>query len=178
MKKHFLVPFILFIFIVTVLWRGLSLHASEIPSPLLNQSAPHFTLTNLLHPKSITTNKDFLGHITLVNVWATWCSICAAEHSFLMQLAQDKSIFLYGLNYKDNPAHAKKWLANYGNPYRIVAIDPDGSTGIDWGVYGTPETFVLDKNGIIRFKHVGQLTSEVWQQEIAPLIHQINTDPS
>jgi cytochrome c biogenesis protein CcmG, thiol:disulfide interchange protein DsbE len=173
MKIRFMLPLILFILVGLILWKSLALHPERIPSPLVNKVAPRFELPVLAGEKLKTTNQDFLGHVTLLNVWATWCVSCANEHDFLLQLANEKNITLYGLNYKDNVLAAKKWLQEKGNPYRLVAIDEDGAAAIDWGVYGTPETFVIDKKGIIRYKQIGPLTPEVWEQNIKPLVAQL-----
>jgi len=162
-QVRFALPFILFLFIVILLMRGLSLHPNQIPSPLMNKPAPTFS-------------NDFKGHVTLLNVWATWCSACAEEHDFLLQLAREKEVILMGLNYKDNPKAAIRWLKQQGNPYQLVAYDPTGQIGIDWGVYGTPETFIIDKKGIIRYKQLGPLTQEVWEQTLKPLIQQLQNE--
>ena len=169
-------PLIVFLLIVLVLWRGLHLHPSQIPSPLINQPAPQFSLPTLFDSKKMATNQDFLGHVTLVNVWATWCVACAEEHNGLLQLAQLEHVYFFGLNYKDDPSAAKKWLKQYGNPYQIVAVDQAGTTAIDWGVYGTPETFVLDKKGIIRYKLIGPIDKEAWEQHLKPLITQLGKE--
>ncbi|MEO8402044.1 MAG: DsbE family thiol:disulfide interchange protein [Gammaproteobacteria bacterium] len=172
-ELRFALPLLLFIAILLLLWRGLSLHPSQIPSPLINKPAPVFELPTLLDSNKMTSNKDFIGHVTLVNVWATWCVACAEEHEGLLQLAHDQHIFFYGLNYKDDSAAARAWLKKYGNPYQIVAVDKAGSAAIDWGVYGTPETFVLDKNGIIRYKHIGPIDREAWETKLKPLIDKL-----
>lgn len=167
------VPLIAFMLIILLLWRGLSLHPSLVPSPLINTPAPEFQLPTLSDSPSQMTQKSFLGHVSLFNVWATWCAICANEHDFLLTLARDYHIIIYGLNYKDDPTAARKWLEQYGNPYQIVAIDESGETGINWGVYGTPETFIIDKKGYIRYKHVGALTPVVWQKTLQPIVLQL-----
>lgn len=177
-KIRLLLPLLFFLAVLILLWRGLSLHPNQIPSPLIGKAAPNFTLPRLLPPPTFTSKKDFLGHVTLVNVWATWCEACAEEHALLLQIAHQPEIFLYGLNYKDNPALAKKWLAQWGNPYRIVAVDQTGDVAIDWGVYGTPETFVLDKKGILRYKQIGPITAEIWATTLQPLIKQLQQEPT
>jgi cytochrome c biogenesis protein CcmG, thiol:disulfide interchange protein DsbE len=171
-----LVPFILFFLIVIVLWRGLFLHPSQVPSPLINKPAPAFELPRLSYPEKLITNRDFIGHITLLNVWATWCYACAEEHAFLLELAKKEYITLYGLDYKDDPASAKQWLEKNGNPYQIVAEDQTGKVAIDWGVYGTPETFLIDKKGVIRYKQIGPLTPEIWEQNMQPIVDQIRRE--
>ena len=158
---------------IILLGRGLSLHPTLVPSPLVNKPAPNFELPTLFDEKKITSNHDLFGHVTLLNIWATWCVACAEEHAFLMELAQKKQFALYGLNYKDNPDAAKKWLKQYGNPYQRIAIDPNGTAAIDWGVYGTPETFIIDQNGIIRYKQIGPITADSWEKTLRPLIEKL-----
>lgn len=178
MRPHVFLPFILFLLIVMLLWRGLSLHPNEIHSPLIDKTAPVFQLPELLNPEKTVTNQDFYGHITLLNVWATWCYACAHEHAFLLELAKNQQVILLGLNYKDDPSKAKKWLSDYGNPYQNIAVDRTGYAAIDWGVYGTPETFILDKKGAIRYRKIGPLTAENWQREIKPVIDQLQKERS
>lgn len=173
---RYAIPLILFLSVIILLWRGLSLHPSEIPSPLINKPTPTFSLPTLFGPKKITTQNDLRGHVTLVNVWATWCPACAEEHSYLVELARQQHIIFYGLDYKDDPNAAKKWLKTQGNPYRIVAIDQYGNTAIDWGVYGAPETFVVDKMGVIRYKKIGPITEDVWKNELKPIVDQLNNN--
>lgn len=175
-KTRFALPFILFIFIVAFLWRGLSLHPNEVPSPLINKPVPDFSLPTLFDSAEKTTNDDFIGHVSLINVWATWCYACAEEHDVLMQLASNQDIMIYGLNYKDNDDDAKKWLTERGNPYQIVAFDKKGGTAIDLGVYGTPETFIIDKKGVIRYKHIGPITMDTWEKKIEPLVTQLRNE--
>jgi len=176
-QTRFILPLIIFILIFALLWRGLNLHPNQIPSPLIGKPAPTFSLPTLFDAKKVTTNKDFFGHVTLMNVWATWCVACAEEHHALVQLAQNKTVFFYGLNYKDDVTAAKKWLKQYGNPYRIVAVDQDGAAAIDWGVYGSPETFVLDKKGMIRYKHIGPIDTDSWEKNLKPLIEKLQHEP-
>lgn len=170
-------PFILFLLIVTLLWRGLSLHPAQINSPLVNKAAPSFELPELFSAKKVTSH-DFKGQVTLLNVWASWCNACAEEHAFLLQLMQNEHIVFYGLDYKDDPVVAKKLLLEYGNPYKLIAVDQTGQVAIDWGVYGAPETFVIDKKGMIRYKHIGPITADVWQSNLKPLIQQLQSAPT
>lgn len=167
-----IVPLVIFIAIVFLLWRGLGLHPTEVPSPLINRAAPQMLLPDLLDDKKTVSQKNFLGHITLLNVWASWCESCAAEHDELMKLAA-QHIFLVGLDYKDDPATARAWLSEHGNPYQLVAADTAGTAAIDWGVYGTPETFVIDKNGVVRFKYIGAITPSVWERTLQPLLEKL-----
>ncbi len=177
MKVRFVIPLILFLIIIVLLWRGLFLHPTEIPSPLINKPVPIFALSTLSDATHIMTQKNFLGHITVFNVWASWCEACAAEQAFLLTLSQKADFILAGLNYKDENLAAKKWLLQYGNPYAWVLVDKTGAVAIDWGVYGTPETFVIDKKGMIRYKHIGPLTPEAWEKNIKPLIIQLQAAP-
>jgi cytochrome c biogenesis protein CcmG/thiol:disulfide interchange protein DsbE len=144
-------PLILFIGVLVILSRGLKLHPNEVPSPLVNKAGPALDLPLLFNPTLRLTDKDLQKHVTLLNVWASWCSACAAEHEILLQLAMQENLIIDGLDYKDDPAAAKKVLMQSGNPYQKVAMDQTGDVAINWGVYGTPETFILDKNGIIRY---------------------------
>ena len=175
-KTNSLLPLIIFSAILILLWRGLSLHPNQVPSPLIDKPAPNFSLPDLFDAKKIMTNKDLLGHVTLVNVWATWCESCAEEHNMLLQLAQNEHVLFFGLNYKDDVTAAKNWLKQYGNPYQRVAVDQDGSAAIDWGVYGTPETFVLDKKGMIRYKQIGPIDNESWEKNLKPLIKKLENE--
>ncbi len=153
--KRFL-PLIIFAALASLLAIGLTLNPREVPSPLIGKPAPEFELPLLLQQGSFS-NKDLIGQVTLVNVWASWCISCRQEHDTLKYLARNGARVI-GLNYKDEPDDAKKWLARLGNPYQVVAADYNGSVGIDWGVYATPETFLIDKDGIIRHKVIGPLT--------------------
>ncbi|MBN4063838.1 DsbE family thiol:disulfide interchange protein [Cardiobacterium sp. AH-315-I02] len=153
--KRFL-PLIIFAALSALLAVGLTLDPRTVPSPLIGKPAPEFELPLLLQQGSFS-DKDLIGHVTLVNVWASWCISCRQEHDTLKYLARNGARVV-GLNYKDEPEDAKKWLARLGNPYQVVAADYEGRAGIDWGVYATPETFLIDKNGIIRHKVIGPLT--------------------
>ena len=172
MKLRSSLPFLIFLLIACILWRGLKLHPGQIPSPLLGKAAPAFILPDLLTGASIT-NKQFQGHVSLLNVWATWCYACAQEHEFLLALARSNDFVLYGLDYKDDAAKASKWLHDQGNPYQSVAFDKSGDVAIDWGVYGSPETFLIDKHGIVRYKQIGPITQEVWKRELKPRIEKL-----
>ncbi len=169
-------PFVIFILIILLLWRGLALHPSLVPSPFINQPTPAFHLPTLLGPPHWMTQNDLKGQVTLFHVWATTCIVCAEEHSFLLELSQNRSIVINGLDYKDPPQAAKIWLKKYGNPYHLIAMDQTGETGIDWGVYGTPETFIIDKKGIIRYKQIGAITPDNWEYILQPLIQKLQTE--
>lgn len=178
MKPRSALPLFFFVLIIILLWRGLSLHPSQVPSPLINKPAPTFQLPELFNAKQTISDKNFLGHVTLLNVWATWCYECAAEHDFLVQLAHDDHVIFYGLNYKDDATKAQDFLKKYGNPYQRIAIDQAGVVAIDWGVYGAPETFIIDKKGIIRYKEIGPLTQDVWDRDLKPLIKKLENEPA
>lgn len=173
---RFALPLLVFFLIIALLWRGLALHPSEIPSPFINKNIPQIDLPSLYNPGQHLTNKDFLGHVSLLNVWATWCTACADEHELLIELAKNENIIFYGLNYKDDPALAKQFLNQNGNPYKLVGVDVDGKAAIDWGVYGTPETFVIDKKGIVRYKQIGAISENLWETKLKPLIQQLETE--
>lgn len=170
-------PLFIFILVVILLWRGLFLHPTDIPSPLLNKPAPRFALPTLLNANEIASHHDFIGHVTLVNIWATWCYACSLEHEFLMQISKSKDYVVYGFNYKDDSQASKKWLLAYGNPYQKIAVDQTGQVAIDWGVYGTPETFIVDKKGIIRYKLIGPITPQNWNNELLPIILKLRHEP-
>jgi cytochrome c biogenesis protein CcmG/thiol:disulfide interchange protein DsbE len=169
---RYLTPLVLFLALAALLYKGLALNPREVPSPLIGKPAPEFTLPELKDTSRQLSHSDFLGKVSLLNVWATWCVSCRAEHPLLMQLAR-QGVIIYGLDYKDSREDAKRWLQRFGDPYVANAFDADGRVGIDWGVYGTPETFVIDQHGIIRHKHIGPLTEEAIQGEILPLIRQL-----
>jgi cytochrome c biogenesis protein CcmG/thiol:disulfide interchange protein DsbE len=174
LKKTYLIPLICFITLGIFFARGLRLNPREIPSALLNQPAPSFSLPQLVDTDKQLTNKMFLGHVSLLHVWASWCSTCAAEHPFIMDLARTYHIPMYALDYKDDRQKALHFLSQYGNPYQAIGFDKDGTVSINFGVYGTPETFLIDSQGIIRYKHVGPMTQETWNNEILPLIRKFN----
>lgn len=167
---RFIVPLAIFVVLVVVLAIGLKLDPRYVPSPLIDKPAPAFALTQLADPAQPYTRADLLGRPLLLNVWASWCSACRVEHPLLVELAQRNGVEIIGLNYKDTREDAAAWLMMHGNPYRQSIFDPDGKLGLDLGVYGVPETFVLDAQGVIRYKQVGPLTPEVWAQDVQPLL--------
>ncbi len=167
---RYLIPLLLFVLLAGLLYRGLSLDPKIVPSPLIGKPMPSFTLTRLEDPGATISNTDLKGKVSILNVWATWCTSCRAEHTALLELARTGKVGIYGLNYKDNRADAQRWLMQLGNPYVTNGFDADGRTGIDWGVYGAPETFIMDRHGIIRHKHIGPLTHDILATEILPLI--------
>ncbi|MEE9422491.1 MAG: DsbE family thiol:disulfide interchange protein [Gammaproteobacteria bacterium] len=166
---RYLLPLFAFLALAGLLYKGLSLDPKKIPSPLIDKPAPTFSLPQLYAPEKLLTQNDLKNQVSLLNVWATWCGACRQEHPVVMQLAKT-GVPIYGLNYKDKRPDAKRWLKQYGNPYRANAFDEEGRVGINWGVYGAPETFVIDKQGIIRHKHIGPLTTEALNRDILPLI--------
>lgn len=172
---RYLVPLGIFAVLVAFLFRGLSLDPKLVPSPLVGKPMPAFTLTRLDDPGATISDSDLKGQVSVLNIWATWCVSCRAEHDVLLQLARTGAVAIYGLNYKDNRADAQRWLRQLGNPYVANAFDEDGRVGIDWGVYGAPETFVIDPQGIIRHKHIGPLTSEVLETQLLPLIAELKS---
>ena len=176
MKAKFLIPLLLFLLISGFLAVGLVLDPKEVPSPLIGKPAPALSLPALGDPGRIVTTEEFRGKTWMLNVWATWCVSCRAEHRVLMDLAKHSDTPIVGLAYKDDADDVKRWLQQLGNPYVVTAFDEKGRTAIDWGVYGTPETYVIDKAGIIRFKQIGPINAEVLQEKILPLIKQLQEE--
>ena len=171
--KKFLIPIGLFVLLGALLGYGLKLDPRKIPSPLINKPLPAFNLPTLEDPKKFITHTDLRGRVVMINVWASWCVACKQEHPLLLELARRKQIPIIGLNYKDIHADASKVLETDGNPYDTVIVDASGRTGIDWGVYGVPESFILDKQGIIRYKQIGPITPEAWEKTLWPLIQKL-----
>jgi cytochrome c biogenesis protein CcmG, thiol:disulfide interchange protein DsbE len=161
-------PLFLFVLLAIFLFRGLSLDPSEMPSALIDKPLPQFSLPALGRGDSLLSTDDVTGEVALLNVWATWCVSCRVEHPYLRQLAE-AGIPIYGLNYKDTDAAALRWLEELGNPYRLNIADREGTLGLDLGVYGAPETYLLDANGVVRYRHVGVVDEAVWQTILQPL---------
>ncbi len=170
----FIGPLIAFVFLAWLLLRGLSLNPREVPSPFIGKPAPAFSQPQLHELQKTFAPADLAGRVWVLNVFASWCGPCRAEHPLVQRLAQTQLAPVVGLNYKDPPDNARQWLQQLGNPYSVIAVDIEGRTGIDWGVYGVPETFVIDKAGIIRFKHVGPLSPEVLDGKLLPLLRQLS----
>jgi cytochrome c biogenesis protein CcmG/thiol:disulfide interchange protein DsbE len=166
----YMLPLAVFLALAGFLAVGLHLNPRDVPSPLIDKPAPAFLLPELGAAGAKFAAADMKGKVWLLNVWASWCVACREEHPVLMELARDSHLELYGLDYKDTEADAQNWLKQGGNPYKAVAVDADGNVGIDYGVYGVPETYVIDRAGVIRFKQTGPITREVWEQKIAPLM--------
>ncbi|MGQ0578834.1 MAG: DsbE family thiol:disulfide interchange protein [Betaproteobacteria bacterium] len=171
--KRFLVPLGIFLVLSVFLAVGLKLDPREVPSPLIDKPAPPFELAQLQDPGKTFAPGDLKGRVWIFNVWASWCVTCLQEHPLLVELSRRNLVPIYGLNYKDGRDNALKWLAKHGNPYTLSAMDADGRVGIDYGVYGVPETYVIDKNGIIRFKQIGPVTPKVLEEKILPLLRQL-----
>ncbi len=174
---RYLVPLGIFLVLVAFLYRGLSLDPKLVPSPLVGKPMPAFTLTRLQDPNATISDTDIKGKVSVLNIWATWCVSCRAEHEVLLMLADTGKVDIYGLNYKDERAAAQQWLRQLGDPYVANAFDDTGRVGIDWGVYGAPETFIIDSQGIIRHKHVGPLTVDVVNEQILPLVAELQDSP-
>jgi cytochrome c biogenesis protein CcmG/thiol:disulfide interchange protein DsbE len=169
-----LVPLIVFAILVVFLWIGLGRDPREVPSPLIGKPAPDFSLVQLHAPDRKLGTADMRGQVWLLNVFASWCVSCRVEHPLLMELAKAKAVPVIGLDYKDKPDDGRRWLAQNGNPYHTSVVDFDGRVGIDWGVYGVPETFVIDRQGIIRYKQIGPVTPESLRDKILPLVRELN----
>jgi cytochrome c biogenesis protein CcmG/thiol:disulfide interchange protein DsbE len=168
---RFLIPAGLFVVLVGFLYVGLQRDPREIPSPLIGKPAPQFTLENLADPSLRVANADFQGRMYLLNVWGTWCGGCREEHQALLTIAGSKLVPIVGLNWKDDRELAQRWLRQLGNPYEVVAFDPEGQVAIDWGVYGAPETFLVGADGRVLQKRIGAMNMDVWQREFLPLIN-------
>lgn len=171
--KRFLIPLILFVVLVGFLARGLVLDPHEVPSPLVGKPAPAFGLTQLAQPQLKFSPAEMRGKVWLLNVWASWCVSCREEHPVLVALSKSGAVPLYGLNYKDQREDGLRWLSQFGDPYVLSAFDGDGRVGIDYGVYGVPETYVIDKAGIIRYKQIGPVTREALDSKILPLVKEL-----
>jgi len=170
---RFLLPLAAFVVLVGFLVVGLGLNPRQVPSPLIGKPAPEFQLQQLHASDKTLTSKDNLGKVWLLNVWASWCVSCREEHPLLVELAKSGIVPVYGLNYKDQREDALRWLKQFGDPYTVSIVDPEGRTGIDYGVYGVPETYVIDKNGVIRYKQIGPVTVDALQTKILPLVKEL-----
>ena len=177
MKKQFMTPLIIFGLLVVLLVVGLvkAKYVRDVPSPLIGKAVPVFSIVTVEDPLRNFTNKELVGEVSLVNIWASWCVSCRAEHKLLNDMAK-QGVKIYGINYKDDLPDARRWLSLYGNPYVKSAHDITGRAGIDWGVYGTPETFVIDKKGLIRYKHTGPIYQDDITDKILPLIAQLQAE--
>jgi len=173
MNKKLLIPLVVFVALAGFLFVGLWRDPREVPSPLIDKPAPQFKLSQLAKPADSLGTADLKGQVWLLNVWASWCVSCREEHPLLVELGKAQIVPLIGLNYKDEPAAGMKWLAQNGDPYTTSVVDRDGRVGIDFGVYGVPETFVIDKAGTIRYKQIGPITQEALEKKILPLVREL-----
>ncbi len=171
---RFAIPLAIFGVLVVFCAVGLHLDPHEVPSPLIDKPAPEFALAQLDAPAVTTRRADMLGKVWMLNVWASWCDACREEHPYLVEFSKLKAVPIYGLDYKDHREPAQQWLAERGNPYDASLFDEKGRVGIDFCVYGVPETFIIDKQGVIRFKQIGALTPDVLQNKVIPLLRRLN----
>ncbi|NJK42384.1 MAG: DsbE family thiol:disulfide interchange protein [Aquincola sp.] len=167
--KRYLIPLAVFVLMAGFLAVGLKLDPREVPSPLVGKPAPAFELPQLRDPAVKMTVEQMKGQVWVLNVFASWCTPCLAEHPYVTQLAK-QGVKVVGLNYKDKAEDATNWLRKHGDPYAAIVVDADGRAGIDWGVYGVPETFVIDKQGVIRHKQIGPITPQALREEILPAL--------
>jgi len=172
MKRY--LPLGIFAVIAIFLGIGLNLDPREVPSPLIDKPAPAFSLPQLHQPEQTFSRDDMKGKVWLLNVWASWCVACREEHPMLVELARTKAVPIIGLNYKDERRDGLRWLSQFGDPYQISVYDYDGRIGIDYGVYGVPETFLIDKKGVIRYKRIGVVTPAILRDKILPMVRELN----
>lgn len=171
---RFLIPMALFLVLAGFLAVGLKRDPREVPSPLIGKPAPEFALTRLDDGTQTIRRADLIGKVWMLNVWASWCGACREEHPLVLAYAREKRLPIYGLNYKDTRVEGLRWLSDMGNPYEASLFDETGRVGMDFGVYGVPETFIIDRQGIVRFKQIGPLTPEVIRDRIEPLLKSLN----
>jgi cytochrome c biogenesis protein CcmG/thiol:disulfide interchange protein DsbE len=176
MRLRYLIPLAVFIALVVLMAVGLTMDPERVPSPLIGKPVPDFSLPRVEDPDKELSPADLKGRVYLLNVWASWCVACRQEHPLLMRLAERRDVTIVGLDYKDERADARQWLAQRGDPYAASAFDADGRVAIDLGVYGVPETFVVDADGTIRHKHVGPVTRESLREKILPLIKELRRE--
>ena len=176
MNRRLLWTVAIFGALVAILGIGLTLNPREVPSPLVGKAAPEFTLPLLHEPDKKFSSREPLGQVWVFNVWASWCAGCREEHPLLVNFAKSGVAPLYGLNYKDRREDGLKWLKQYGDPYKASFYDLEGKVGIDYGVYGVPETYVIDKKGVIRYKRIGAVTPEIMAKKILPLVEELKRE--
>jgi len=167
-------PLGILVVLAILLGLGLGKDPAVIPSPLIGKQTPEFELATLSKQPALVSKQALRGKPYLLNVWATWCANCLVEHPVFMRIAQQNDIALIGLNYKDDKNAARQWLSKYGNPYQQVLVDQDGKVGIDFGVYGAPETFLIDADGIVRDKIIGPVTEQIWTERLSPAINALS----
>ena len=165
-----LIPLAVFLVMALFLGIGLTLDPKKLPSPLIDKPLPVFSLPRLLEPARQLGSADLKDDVVLLNVWASWCASCRIEHPWFVKASKQQLIPIYGLNYKDSRKEGTQWLQQLGNPYIASGFDESGDVGIELGVYGVPETFLIDRLGVVRYKHVGPVTEAVWQQELKPRV--------
>jgi cytochrome c biogenesis protein CcmG/thiol:disulfide interchange protein DsbE len=163
-----------FVALVLLLAVGLRLNPREVPSPLIGKPAPAFELPLLMDPDKRFSEKTMIGKVWILNVWASWCPPCLVEHPVVTQVARSGMAPVVGLNYKDKREDALPWLKRNGDPFQLIAFDANGRIGIDYGVYGVPETYIIDRQGVIRYKHIGPISADVVKQEMEPLVRKLN----
>lgn len=176
-RMGLLLPLLVFVGIAIFLAVGLTHDPREVPSPLVGKPVPQFSLPPVRGRTLGLASADLKGEVSMVNVFASWCVACREEHPLLMQIHREQVLPIHGLNYKDAPADAQRWLDPMGDPYTRTGADIDGRVAIDWGVYGVPETFVVDRDGRIAYKHIGPITPTVWRNTLLPLIHKLQEAP-
>lgn len=173
---HYLTPLVFFLLLAAFLWHGLEMDPRKLPSALLNKPAPELNVPQLQDSTQSFTNEQLRGKVSMLHIWASWCTICREEHPMIMKIARSKVLPIYGLVYKDEADQAQAVLHKLGNPYTAVAFDAEGQAAIDWGVYGVPETYIIDDKGIIRYKQLGAITPRVWQNVMLPLITKLQQE--
>lgn len=173
MILRLVLPLLVFVMIGGLLYAGLGRNPDIVPSPLIDKPAPQFSLPLLNKPEQRVSRTDLLGRPYLLNVWASWCYACRLEHDVITDIARSGRVAVYGLNYKDRREDAQRWLDQFGNPYAFSLYDLEGRTAMDFGVYKAPETFIIDADGTIRYKHIGPLSPEIVQRDILPLIEKL-----
>ena len=173
---RYMLPLIIFLALAVFLWQGLQLDPHRIPSPLVGKPVPRFSIESVNKPQLQLTNQIFKGHVSMLNVFASWCITCRAEHAVMMDIYDQHVVNLYGLAYKDSKAELVPWLHQFGDPYQKIINDSKGQLAINLGVYGTPETFIIDKKGIIRYKRIGAVSPSLWQHTIKPLIARLKQE--
>lgn len=170
---RFILPFVIFMIVAAFLFIGLGLNPHEVPSPLVGKPAPAFSLPQLHEPEKQFSLQDMKGKVWLFNVWASWCTACEYEHPLFMELSRQNLVPLYGMDYKDKREDGMAWLQKHGNPYTLVVSDAEGRVGIEYGVYGVPETYLIDKQGVIQYKHIGMVTEKDLSEKILPMVKEL-----
>lgn len=170
---RFILPFVIFMIVAAFLFIGLGLNPHEVPSPLVGKPAPAFSLPQLHEPEKQFSLQDMKGKVWLFNVWASWCTACEYEHPLFMELSRQNLVPLYGMDYKDKREDGMAWLQKHGNPYTLVVSDTEGRVGIEYGVYGVPETYLIDKQGVIQYKHIGMVTEKDLSEKILPMVKEL-----